>query len=122
VAALAELRRVLRPDGALVLSTMHPVGNWLRHGGSYFEARVIEETWSRGWQVRYWVAPLEQLCGEICQAGFMIERLTEPRPLPEAAEISPAEYERVTREPRGFMAFRLRPSWGDQWTTIRMDQ
>jgi hypothetical protein len=68
------------------------------------------------------VAPLEKLCGEICQAGFMIECLTEPRPLPEAAEIDPAEYERVTREPRGFIALRLRPSWGNQWTTIRMGQ
>jgi SAM-dependent methyltransferase len=122
VAALAELRRVLRPDGALVLSTMHPVGNWLRHGGSYFDARVIEETWRRGWRVRYWVAPLEQLCGDFFQAGFVIERLTEPRPLPEAAEISPDDYQQITRVPRGFMAFRLRPSWGDQWARIRMDQ
>jgi hypothetical protein len=72
---------------------MHPVRNWLRYGGSYFDARVKEET---------------------C--------LTEPRPLPEAAEIDPAEYERVTREPRGFIALRLRPSWGNPWTTIRMDQ
>lgn len=121
VAALAELHRVLRPGGALVLSTMHPFGNWLRHDGSYFDARVIEETWRAGWQVRYWVAPLEQLCAEICQAGFMIERLTEPRPLDEAAGINPAWYERLTREPHGFIAFRLRPSWGDQWETIRMD-
>ena len=35
VAALSELRRVLRPDGALVLSRLHPTGDWLRHGGSY---------------------------------------------------------------------------------------
>src|SRR5690242_5292716 len=34
VAALNELRRVLRPDGALVLSRLHPTGDWLRHGAA----------------------------------------------------------------------------------------
>jgi hypothetical protein len=37
------------------------------------------------------------------------ERLVEPRPVPEAAAIDPARYERIAREPRGFIAFRLRP-------------
>jgi SAM-dependent methyltransferase len=109
VAALSELRRVLRPGGALVLSRMHPTGDWLRHGGSYFDVRVIEEQWSRGWAVRYWLTPLERTCQEIAAAGFLIERLTEPRPVRQAAAINPEEYERLTREPRGFMAFRLRP-------------
>ncbi len=60
VAALRELHRVLRPWGALVLSRQHPTGDWLRHGGGYFDVRLIEETWSKGWHVRYWLAPLEQ--------------------------------------------------------------
>jgi SAM-dependent methyltransferase len=110
VSALRELRRVLRPDGALVLSRMHPTGDWLRHGGSYFDHRVVQETWSRGWTVRFWLTPLETTCEEIYQAGFLIERLTEPRPAPEAAALEPAEYERLGREPRGFIAFRLRPA------------
>ncbi|HEY4852870.1 MAG TPA: methyltransferase domain-containing protein [Streptosporangiaceae bacterium] len=109
VGALRELRRVLRPGGALVLSRQHPTGDWLRHGGSYFEVRTVDETWSKGWSVRYWLAPLETTCEEIFAAGFVIERLLEPRPVPEAAGIDPEEYERLGREPRGFMAFRLRP-------------
>jgi len=109
VGALRELRRVLRPDGALVLSRQHPTGDWLRHGGSYFEVRTVQETWSRGWQVRYWLAPLETTCEEIFAAGFFIERLLEPRPVPEAVGVDPGEYELLSREPRGFMAFRLRP-------------
>jgi len=109
VAALRELRRVLRPGGALVLSRMHPTGDWLRHGGSYFEVRTIQETWRRGWSLRYWLAPLETTCEEIFAAGFLIERLLEPRPVPEAAAVDPEEYERLAREPRGFLAFRLRP-------------
>jgi SAM-dependent methyltransferase len=55
---LRELRRVLRPDGALMLSRQHPTGDWLRHRGSYFDVRVIEECGARaggcgsGW--RHW--------------------------------------------------------------------
>jgi len=71
VAALRELRRVLRPGGALVLSRQHPFGDWLRHGGSYFDVRTVEETWAKGWQVRYWLAPLQATCEEIFAAGFV---------------------------------------------------
>jgi SAM-dependent methyltransferase len=109
VSALRELRRVLRPGGALVLSRLHPTGDWLRQGGSYFDVRTIEETWGKGWSMRYWLAPLEVTCEEIHAAGFVIERLIEPRPVPEAAAIDPERYERLCREPTGFLAFRLRP-------------
>jgi SAM-dependent methyltransferase len=109
VRALRELRRVLRPGGALVLSRQHPTGDWLRHGGSYFDVRTIEETWSKGWTVRYWLTPLERTCEEFFAAGFVIERLLEPRPVPEAASIDSEEYDQLAREPRGFIAFRLRP-------------
>ncbi len=109
VAALRELRRVLRPDGALVMSRLHPTGDWLRQGGSYFDTRMIEETWSIGWHLRYWLEPLQATCEAIFQAGFLIERLLEPRPMPEAAALNPEEFDQLAREPRAFMAFRLVP-------------
>ncbi|GAA2340624.1 class I SAM-dependent methyltransferase [Saccharopolyspora halophila] len=108
-ALLRELRRVLRPDGMLVLSRPHPTGDWLRHGGSYFDARVIEEVWSQGWRVRCWLAPLERTCEELHHAGFLIERLVEPRPTAEAAAINRASYERLSSEPTGFLAIRAVP-------------
>jgi SAM-dependent methyltransferase len=106
VAALRELRRVLRPGGALVLSRQHPTSDWLRNGGSYFDVRVIHETWQRGWSVSYWLAPLQTTCQEIFEAGFLIERLVEPRPAVTGADRG--DYERLNREP-GFLAFRLVP-------------
>ena len=105
VAALRELRRVLRPGGALVLSRPHPTADWLRLGGSYFDMRVVDEI-RKGWALRYWVAPLQQTCEELFEAGFLIERLLEPRPSPEAVAIDPEDHRRVSQEPTGFLAFR----------------
>ena len=71
--------------------------------------RVIEEVWSRGWRVRYWLAPLERTCEELREAGFLSERLLEPRPTADAAEIDREDYERLIREPTGFLAIRAVP-------------
>jgi len=109
-AALRELRRVLRPGGAMVVSRLHPAGDWLRHGGDYFEVRTVRESWQGGrWDMHYWLSPLQATCEEFFQAGFLIERLIEPRPLAAAAAIDPQRYERESRSPRGFIAFRLLP-------------
>jgi SAM-dependent methyltransferase len=109
VAAFKELHRVLRPRGALVLSRLHPTGDWLRHGGSYFEPRVIEEIWDTGWRLRYRLSPLESTCEDLYESGFMIERLLEPRPAPSAEALDPEMFARLQREPRGFLAIRAVP-------------
>lgn len=106
VGALREICRVLRPHGRLVISTHHPVADWRRHGGSYFDQDVVEETWSRGWQVRYWRLPLTRTCAEFAEAGFWIERLVEPLPAPEMARAYPEDDAKLRIEP-GFIAFRL---------------
>jgi SAM-dependent methyltransferase len=108
VALLAELRRVLRPGGALVVSTHHPTADWLRLGGSYFEVGVVEESLRAGadWPVRYWRRPLGVLCDEARDAGLVLDRLVEPAPRPEMAASHPEIHARLTAAP-GFLLLRL---------------
>lgn len=101
-----DVHRVLRPGGRLVVSTRHPTTMWTLHGGSYFTAGPVEETWEQGWKVRLWRQPLERWCAEFADAGFVIERLMEPRPVDAMAERYPDDHAKLLREP-GFIAFRL---------------
>lgn len=108
--AFAELHRVLRPGGALVLSAQHPTADWLREGGSYFEPTVETDVWqltSGPQPVRYWRRPLHDLCGAATDAGFVIDRLVEPRPTEQMRRTAPDDFAKLNREP-GFLVLRLR--------------
>jgi SAM-dependent methyltransferase len=111
-ACLRELRRVLRPAGAMVLSTQHPTSDWLAAGGSYFDVVVERDTWTgtrSDWEVSYWREPLTSLCDAVHRAGFLIERLVEPLPQPSMRERWPDRDARLRREP-GFLQLRLLPA------------
>jgi len=47
-------------------------------------------------------------CATSWHGGFLIERLIEPQPTPEAASFNPDDYERLQRV-CGFVALRLVP-------------
>jgi SAM-dependent methyltransferase len=103
--ALSEVHRVLRRGGRLALSTTHPTSDWMSVGGSYFDRGLVEETW-HGWQVTYWRQPLEAWCQQFVDAGFLIQRLVEPRPAATMAERYPDVADRLEHAP-GFIAFSL---------------
>jgi SAM-dependent methyltransferase len=105
---LAEARRVLRPDGRMVISTHHPTADWRRLGGSYFEVSAVTEVWSKGWEITAWRAPLTHLTNEFYEAGFVIDRLVEPVPVAEMARSHPATFEKLSAAPN-FILFTLRP-------------
>jgi SAM-dependent methyltransferase len=108
-AAFAEFCRVLRPGGAAVVSTQHPVVDWLRKGGSYFHTTLETDIWhtpSGDQPVAFWREPLAALCAAATDAGFLIGKLIEPVPAETMRERYPAEYEQLSREP-GFLILRL---------------
>jgi len=108
-AAFAEFWRVLRPGGAAVVSTQHPVMDWLRKGGSYFQTTLETDLWqtpSGDQPVHFWREPLSALCAAATGSGFLIERLIEPVPAETMRERYPEEYEQLNREP-GFLILRL---------------
>jgi SAM-dependent methyltransferase len=108
-AAFAEFHRVLTPGGAVVVSTQHPVVDWLRKGGSYFDTTLETDTWrmSHGDQpVRFWREPLSALCAAATSSGFLIEQLIEPLPAESMRELYPDDYAKLTAEP-GFLILRL---------------
>ncbi len=109
---LREFRRVLGPDGAVVFSTHHPAMDWQLHSpADYFAISHVTEIWemgSGGYEVSFWRRPLTAMCEAIAAAGFVIERLTEPWPLPELADRDPTAYHKIRTQPR-FLFFRLRP-------------
>jgi len=111
---LDELRRVLDPDGSVVFSTHHPTMDWQLHSpGDYFALTQVTEVWSkggRGYDVTFWRRPLTAMTEAIAAAGFVIERLVEPQPQPEARDVDPAAYEALSTQP-AFLFFRLRPAF-----------
>jgi SAM-dependent methyltransferase len=108
-ATFAEFCRVLRPGGAAVVSTQHPVMDWLRKGGSYFQTTLETDIWhtpSGDQPVHFWREPLSALCGAATDAGFLIEKLIEPTPAETMRERYPEDYQRLSTEP-GFLILRL---------------
>ena len=107
VGALRELNRVLAADGRLVLSTHHPMADWLNLGGSYFDVERIVDRWHDDqWRVAYSRQPLDTTCDELAAAGFVIERLVEPRPSDAIRARDPGLFDRLSTRP-DFIVFRL---------------
>jgi SAM-dependent methyltransferase len=107
---LREFHRVLAPDGTVVFSTHHPTMDWELHSpDDYFAVKQVTEIWSKGsgeFEVTFWRRPLTAMTEAIAAAGFVIERLVEPQPLPELEACDPDAFNLIRTKPR-FLFFRL---------------
>ena len=86
---LREFHRVLRPGGALLISTHHPTMDVAISDppAPYFDLTLLTDTWHKGGrdlEVQYYRRPLSAIVDALADAGFLIERMPEPRPDPAA--------------------------------------
>jgi SAM-dependent methyltransferase len=97
---LAEVRRVLKPGGRLVVSVDHPFAINLLHRQAgprpdYFATHNWTEEWTMGGktaQLSFWNRPLHAMTDAFTTAGFRISVIDEPHPVPAAREVYPDDF------------------------------
>lgn len=108
---LAEMRRVLKPGGRLILSVEHPFAIWLgsqQEGKrtNYFSTRPRAEVWDMGGQradLTFWDRSLSTMLQSFLEAGFRILHVSEPGPAAEAIEKFPEAF--TNRDDPRFLAY-----------------
>ena len=84
--------------------------DWQLHSpDDYFAISRVTETWQKGGQpfdVTFWRRPLTNMTAAITSAGFVIDRLVEPAPLPELQPRDAHDYAKLRTGP-AFLFFRL---------------
>ncbi|HEX6042493.1 class I SAM-dependent methyltransferase [Longimicrobium sp.] len=107
--ALAEFRRVLVPDGWLLLSTHHPASDVTNFGTErYSRVEAIEDTIDWAGPIRFYRRPMSRIVNDLAQAGFAIERMEEAEPTEAFRALKPDSYARVIVHP-AFLFIRARP-------------
>jgi SAM-dependent methyltransferase len=95
-----RLADFLRPDGNFVFSTHSPHTEFEAFGlKNYFKKVLITDYWENIGEVKFYHHTLHELTEALYQAGFVVERIQEPMPLPEMEQADPKMYRNLTTKP-----------------------
>ncbi len=104
---LAELYRVVKRGGQLIICTHHPFEGFLHmKPESYYEFKLVEDTWGAHsitpFKTRYYIRPLGEVLRPMLQSKFIIESIEEMLPDEGLQETHPKLYKRLMERP-GFL-------------------
>lgn len=109
-AIFCEFYRVLRPGGKAVFSIHHPSMILEMHAlKNYFNTQLLTDWWntpSGKVKVDHYHRPLRDYVDAMRNAGFLIEMIEEPLPLPIVKDINKRDYDLLSTKPR-FLFFRI---------------
>ncbi|MFV5995265.1 class I SAM-dependent methyltransferase [Streptomyces sp. NPDC056231] len=101
---LAELRRVLRPGGRLIVSVDHPFVAYTHQDPrpNYFATTSYGIDWTFNGQsvpMRLWRKPMHAMAESFTTAGFRFSAISEPQPDPAARELFPDGFHDLSSQP-----------------------
>lgn len=98
-----EFRRVLAHDGALVFTTIHPVGRYRRHRDEltrYYDVEAYVSPWGEtDAEIASYHRPIAAVLNPLVGSGFDLDVFREATPEDAYEECQPDRYERAMERP-----------------------
>jgi SAM-dependent methyltransferase len=108
----ADFRRLLVQGGLFVFSIPHPAFTWVHFHPdreSYLAIELVGFYFTGFGEphhyVEYYRRPLVEVFNSVIESGFRIDRVLEPRPLPEMEQVDPWLFRRLNQTP-SFLCIR----------------
>lgn len=109
---MREFRRLVKPDGRLVISIEHPFHEYTYFKSeAYFQVEPVSCTWNgfgKPTVMHSYRRSLGDCIAPIVNNGFCIEHVIEPKPTEEFRQHDPKYYARLNQFP-AFLCIRARP-------------
>lgn len=78
---LSEFKRVLKENGKLLISTVHPIRKMMKYTKNYFETGKHWEKWENGMKTFNYYRTVEEYINTLISQGFVLEEIREVKSL-----------------------------------------